>query len=278
MAMLLYGYYCLGGIYMNIMKLLNKAELSALLNENQKILNKETIDYLNSILNLEFSVVKDGMIDNNARELLSDLEVYRKIAKFNIYNRAINLIRLKFETIDGCLYTKPEIYQDELCIDHCSYGPIFAFDYGTKEKSIGEVVIYDTIFDEKFHEEELERYMEKIYRLMVEKDILLGKREYDDECRQLYIDPRLCDNLDTEQRNKKISDISASISKLENYFNILDNFKLSDKQKKQIETANAFYEVIAEDYGIEKQNTCSGKSLVKKMPGLKIKKDVKTED
>ena len=123
----------------------------------------------------------------------------------------------------------------------------------------------------------------------------------DDIERVIYLDSDIIVNLDinefwqvdigdkalaavSEKDMGRESDLTANLMykdgyvKLENYFNILDNFKLSDKQKKQIETANAFYEVIAEDYGIEKQNTCSGKSLVKKMPGLKIKKDVKTVD
>ena len=50
------------------------------------------INYLNSLLNLEFSVVKNN-IDKNERELLSGMEIYQSIGKFNIYHHALKLFK-----------------------------------------------------------------------------------------------------------------------------------------------------------------------------------------
>jgi len=69
----------------------DKKELIDILNNYKGIFNATTIDYLNSLIELEFSVAKN-YINENDRNALSELEIYRKIAIYNIYNRAINLI------------------------------------------------------------------------------------------------------------------------------------------------------------------------------------------
>ncbi|MBR3145672.1 MAG: hypothetical protein IKF47_00220 [Bacilli bacterium] len=67
-------------------------ELKVQLKSSERVLSKPTIDYLNSLLNLEFSVVKNN-IDKNERELLSGMEIYQSIGKFNIYHHALKLFK-----------------------------------------------------------------------------------------------------------------------------------------------------------------------------------------
>lgn len=74
----------------NFNKVKTKEELLELLKQYKGILNQTTFDYLNSLLGLEFSVIKDCISDSD-RKVLAKLDVYRKIAIYNIYNRAKSL-------------------------------------------------------------------------------------------------------------------------------------------------------------------------------------------
>lgn len=57
--------------------LLSKEELKLLLFESYKgILSKEMIEYLDSLIELEFSVIKDYIALDN-REILTELSIYR---------------------------------------------------------------------------------------------------------------------------------------------------------------------------------------------------------
>lgn len=68
-----------------------KTELSNNLYNLESILNPKVVKYLNSLLELEFSVLKKE-INNRDRKLLSEFLIYRKIAMYNIYNRALKII------------------------------------------------------------------------------------------------------------------------------------------------------------------------------------------
>ena len=50
------------------------------------------IHYLNGLVDLEFSVIKDNInVSDDDRKVLSELEVYKRIAMYNIYNMALNI-------------------------------------------------------------------------------------------------------------------------------------------------------------------------------------------
>ena len=73
--------------------LLSKEELKLLLFESYKgILSKEMIEYLDSLIELEFSVIKDYIALDN-REILTELSIYRYASIYNIYNREKTLFR-----------------------------------------------------------------------------------------------------------------------------------------------------------------------------------------
>ncbi len=69
-------------------KLLKREEINELLNNTRPILNKETTEYLESIINLEFSVIKD-MITDEQRKALNYLQIYRSALIYNIYKRDV---------------------------------------------------------------------------------------------------------------------------------------------------------------------------------------------
>ena len=69
-----------------------KEELIELLKGYRGILNKEMVEYLESIINLEFSVIKPNITDED-RLPLSELDIYREAATYNIYERALSLFK-----------------------------------------------------------------------------------------------------------------------------------------------------------------------------------------
>ena len=69
-------------------KIMKKEEVLELLKSARIILNNEMISYLESIINLEFSVVKD-VISTDERKALTELQVYRSSLIYNIYNRDV---------------------------------------------------------------------------------------------------------------------------------------------------------------------------------------------
>ena len=76
----------------------SRDELIEYLNKYKGILKDSILDYLNSVLNLEFSVLKD-YITNADRMALSELEIYKKIAIYNIYNRTLNILKHLAEVV-----------------------------------------------------------------------------------------------------------------------------------------------------------------------------------
>lgn len=71
-----------------------REELLELLKEYRGILSNPMQEYLNSLIELEFSVIRDYIKDED-RDVLSELEVYKKVAIYNIYNRALNLFKMQ---------------------------------------------------------------------------------------------------------------------------------------------------------------------------------------
>ena len=73
-------------------KISTREELIELLKGYKGILADSMINYLNSLIDLEFSVIRDYISDND-RVALSELEIYKRIAIYNIYNRALSLFK-----------------------------------------------------------------------------------------------------------------------------------------------------------------------------------------
>lgn len=64
-------------------KKINRQDLIDMLNQYKSILNDKTITYLEDLINLKYSVVINTYMKNN--QLLKDLNIYQKIALYNIY-------------------------------------------------------------------------------------------------------------------------------------------------------------------------------------------------
>ena len=59
-----------------------KEELVKLLKSYEDILSIQMVDYLKSLIDLEFSVVRDNISDKD-RVVLSELHIYRRVSMYN---------------------------------------------------------------------------------------------------------------------------------------------------------------------------------------------------
>jgi len=70
----------------------SREELLDSLNKYRKILSCDIFDYLKSLIELEFSVIRNYIYEED-REVLSELSIYRKVAIYNIYYRIVELFK-----------------------------------------------------------------------------------------------------------------------------------------------------------------------------------------
>ena len=120
-----------------------KEELKSLLKKYGDTLNKPTLEYLNALIELEFSVVKDN-ISSTKKENLIELELYRRIAIYNIYNRVLNLLR-SHEELD--IHSNSGGYEGIYVtrkLENDSTLELFNFDYDINRSRVGKIDFYET--------------------------------------------------------------------------------------------------------------------------------------
>lgn len=81
-----------------------KASLKCLLETHKNTLSKEIYDYLNSLIELEFSVVEE-YLSKSDMEKISDTSLYYNVALYNIYHRIMNIIR-SLDVLPSLKYTE----------------------------------------------------------------------------------------------------------------------------------------------------------------------------
>ena len=248
-----------------------KEELQETLKMYKGILTNPIADYLNSLLELEFSVVKDYIDDTN-RKALANLDIYKRIAQYNIYMRALNILRES-----GLSYKRKDENNNLSVITSLEFRNIelFAFDYsngldnssivqeGVVTKRIGDIFLYKALEDEKIREKELEKVMYKLESLGNAKNpYRLNPYIYGGPASYWEI-----------KREREIREYETLRKELEH------QKELSDDEKKEIEITNKVYEMLLEDYGLTNNSTdeeiSEDKKLVKRMPNLNVITKVK---
>ena len=76
----------------NEKKILSYSELLKSIDQSQCILNKETLDYLDSLLNLKISVLQDDKNDFLKCSYLKQLEFFRNLVLYNLYKNSLKLV------------------------------------------------------------------------------------------------------------------------------------------------------------------------------------------
>ncbi len=261
-----------------------KEELLKLLNEYRGILTSSILDYLNSLIELEFSVIKE-YISEVDRKVLSELEIYRKVAIYNIYNRTKNLFdrqddEFEFYLSDNgceCLSLTINIGSKWINLFEFNYKQIISNGWDTikiprgfKTLNIGDISLFQTIENKELREAELYRVMKILERLYDEKNPYLSHSGV------------VGGSDSTWEFNH-----TQKIKKYEEQFKELDNRKkLNDDEKKEIEITKKVHDLLLQDFGLNYEsfvdqssqpfaNLIEGKTklkktFIKKMPNLTI--------
>ena len=226
-----------------------KEELIKQVKEYKGLLNTEIIDYLNGVINLDYSAVTDDIIDINVKKHLSELEIYKEAATYNIYNRTKKLIEE---------YDKERLllFLDCMEFDYCSAivkndakQPVMnLFDFYYNQNSMVEngdfgyinLIRYPSI------EEELDITNKKIDVINYEKNM-----------------------FDSTSSSNEKYERDAKYNSLKMYYNHLEKLQNDKKISYGLEYANKCIDMISNDYKLE-----SPKCLIIKKPGLTISQHV----
>lgn len=232
-------------------KINTKEQLTKLLAQYKGILNNSMIEYLESLINLEFSVIRDN-ISYEDRYSLSELEVYKRIAMYNIYKRALILFKENGDEIK--IFGNKE-GMEGLCVyaSNDTDTKLFEFNYkqGTtsfyndlpsdcKIMQIGNINLYQIIESQEFREAELEKIKKKLIKLNNEKNPF-----------HLSVMPdsgRLRSGGDypfwANEHRKKIEACKRRYELLK------AKKELTDKDRKAMEITQKYYKLFLEDYGL----------------------------
>lgn len=268
-------------------KINTREELIILLKSYEGILNYSIINYLNSLIDLEFSVIKD-YISPSDRTALSELEVYKRIAMYNIYYKALDIFKNSptelvisgnNDEIEGLEIFAPLKGKNIKLFDFDYQEGYLGFESqipdGYKTMHIGNISLFQTIENKEQIEAELMRVMNTLERLYNEKNLYPSNPN-------TYGGPAA----------KWAYDHQKKISEYEEKFKQLDAKKeLTDAEKREIALTKHFYDLLLEDYGLtntsfsEEKNNNSifnikeenqlQRTLIKKQPNLTITSHIK---
>ena len=169
----------------------SKEKLESEMDFYKKIYSKEVFDYYMSLINLEISSLNLDYIPEDVLEYLRHTNIYDDIARYNIYESALNTLSgdsrlIKLYSASSCLdYIIPSIIKDYR-----------VFTYNPKKD---EVKLFDLVIDEEYRKrkiqeiehdrvevldlqiEEVQKEIEKCnnssFDLNVEKDQLIQSKE-----------------------------------------------------------------------------------------------------
>lgn len=265
----------------NIDKVNTKEELLQLLKDYKIILNSQVIDYLESLINLDFSVIKEN-IDDKSKKALSELEIYKRIAIYNIYNRAINIftqsnmpliITGNDEGFESLSISVP-IEDRNIKIFDFKYGEQKSLNYKIpdeyKTMKIGSINLYQKIENKELRIQELKRIINKI-------EMLYGTQNpYQYHPKKVggsYVKWKI-------ERQKEIEKYQKMLDKIDSHN------ELTEIDIKEIEIMNKAHDLLLEDYGLTNNSfeddvsitsKCSNnlqKTLIKRQPNITITNNI----
>lgn len=249
----------------NIKKVSEKDDLKRELDTYKSTLNEDIIKYLDHLIDLDFNVVRED-IDNDSRSVLNQLELYRDIAIYNIYHRSNGLLRNLFE--DHSLLYKMRDNKDNIegirAYLKLSGGDfeVFNFDYSRGN----DILLYKLCaYTPEEKQEKMNKILSNLERLYDEKN------PYPDPG-HVYGGPyaswgmRHMDEIDFYERK----------------FRNLDERKLTEEDRRDIELTSRVYDYIASEFDLKDDDLeesavemDSQKTYVKSISGINIKKNIK---
>ena len=253
-------------------------ELKSKLSSYKKVINEGLYEYLDDLVNLEYSVVRN-YITEEQRKALSELDIYKQIATYNIYNRALNIAkgRKRLTLSEGInnlsICVKIENGEDEIFKFHRQSLPIgvnVPEEYKTLK--IGEITFYKRV-------EGVEQRLKELYNTLEELIYLYDKKNPYHSDGTRYGGPA----------SRWAFNHMDEIKGMEKKYERLDAKKtLTDKEQKIIADTERYRKELLNDYllqdadftvDITKRNSYgkmpeTHRVLLKEMPNLEIKSDI----
>lgn len=265
-------------------ELKTREELLELLKKYRGILTKPMLEYLNSLIELEISVVKE-CISNVDRTALAELEVYKKIAIFNIYYGIQNLFSQQYDTSKIFMHCDKRRGSVSARLNDKNGKEVFKFDYRAipysdytnyiipsdfKTMNVGRISLFQTLENRELRKAELDRVMSTLEQL------------YDAKNPYSYHSKTIGGSSTTWAFEHQ-----SDIAYYEEQFRQLDSkMELNDEEKREIEITKQIHELILNYYGLSsesfidentspfanigKEKTELKKTLIKRMPNLTI--------
>jgi len=258
------------------------------LKKYRRVLSSNMNDYLDDILNLEYSVLREN-IGSDERDALSQLKIYKAIAKYNIYHRAIMIgEKLGLQSSIADKNYGFNIGLNIITPDDCEKATLFNFDYfektsinkkpipqGYRTDNIGKISLFQMQEDIEAREKKIDDVLERLVNLQYAQNPYYSNLD-------MVGGPSATWELN---RQKKIESFEERLKDLENKEHI------TEKEKKCIELSNEFIRLMLEDYGLSEDDFTevnnSGlvkniylvsslrKTYVKKLNNITVEKSIK---
>ena len=239
------------------------------LKQYEWLLSRESYEYLESLLALEISAFNKEF-NNDNREILRKIELYKRIVIYNICNRTKNLL---LNNSNGIEISTVENYEHP--VEFSIYGKmngnsINCFRFNIEEDSplyIGDAIIYSSDPNSILRQEEIKR-LTKEYEAKLKQDNPHarhdGVKRFQDENGSKWETSR---QADLEIINKKLTS--------------LRNFSLDNTTNELIAAQNYLAGLILDDMNLKDEDFTSyyqhglEKTLVRKYPGMSVKHNIK---
>lgn len=238
------------------------------LNQYKWLISKEAYEYLESLLKLEISAFNPEFSDTN-REILRRIDLYKKIAIFNIRNRTKNLLSNNSE---GILIDTVERY------DHPVEFNIFGklddrnfdcFRFNISEENplyIGDAIINSSAINATLRSQEMQR-LKNLHNIKTSQDNPLAMHDGI---------TRLQDENGSSWEIKH----KYELDRIKKEYDNLAMFTLDDRTKELIAAKNYLAELILQDMNLKDSDftTTYGdgmkRNLVRKYPDMSIKHNI----
>ena len=211
------------------------------------IYDKELLEYLKSLLMLEINIVNDKTYSKKKLELLKDIELFKRILKYNIFGYAR-------KTLEKSGIETTREYDENNTYLFQSYNGIPIFDACISKEDIYEEKAKFTIYELSENKELRNEKLEELYQKY--DTISDGQNPYKDEANfkapkssrgkrkigYVNIGKQLFNDYE-DRRKKELNLILDAIERLE------IRKELSEEQKKSQEQSQKVYEAFEKEYG-----------------------------
>lgn len=251
--------------FRGIKKVKDEGELRSYLKASSGVFDKDIVRYLDGLIDLDFNVVREDISDEDMK-ILSQIDLYKEIVIYNVYNRSRKILTNLFEShkipykiadnennIEGL-----EVY---LKLSRENF-EVFDFDYSNGKSDIILSKLH------AYTKEEKEAAMDEI----------LKKLEYLYDQKNPY--PIPSEGVFGGPYPAWEATHSNEIKMWQDKFTELDNRKITDAKRRNIEITEKVYEYLMNDFGLEdsdfeEDKRYGSKVYVKNMNGLRIEKNIK---